>query len=90
MVSSIAALEHKVLLKSAYINMVHGKAANLTQKGGTPWETKAEKKTKTKLKNKKPTSRPKKTKRSSRGFFFNGKSGLRPGEAHHFLKSLLI
>ena len=48
----------------------HGKTVNLTKKGGNPWETKAEKKIKIKLKNKKPTNRQKKTRRNSRGFFF--------------------
>jgi hypothetical protein len=47
---------------------LHGKSVNFREKGGRPWEIKAGKRTKTKLKNKKPTNRPKKEKRNSRGF----------------------
>jgi hypothetical protein len=68
----------------------HGKTVNLTKKGGTPWETKAEKKIKTKLKNKKPTNRLKKTKRNSRGAFYNGSGGLRLSEAHTFPSARLL
>ena len=61
---------------------LYGKTVHLKEKGGTPWETKAEKRTKTKLKNRKPTNRKKRKKRNSPGAFFHGSGGLRLSEAH--------
>lgn len=44
---------------------LYGKTVNLKKKGGTPWETKAGKRTKIKLKSRKPINRQKKIKRNS-------------------------
>ena len=50
---------------------IDGKNIHFTEKGGIPWETKAGKKTKTKLKNRKPNNRKKRTRRNSRLTVFN-------------------
>jgi len=63
--------------------IIDEKTVNLRKKGGIPWEIKAGKKTKTKLRNKKPTNKRKKKKRNSRDAFFEGNGGLRLSEAHH-------
>jgi hypothetical protein len=62
---------------------LHRKTVHLKEKGGIPWETKAGKRIKTKLKNRKPNNRKKRTKRNSRRDFFYGRGGLRLGEAHN-------
>ena len=64
---------------------IDGKNIHFKEKGGTLWETRAGKRIKTKLKNRKPTNRKKRTRRNSQSTFFARSGGLRLGEVHHFL-----
>jgi hypothetical protein len=62
---------------------IDGKNIHFKEKGGIPWEIKAGKRIKTKLKSKKPSNRRKRTRRNSQRSVFDGKGGLRPSEAHN-------
>jgi len=70
MVSLVAELEHKKL--GGYrIGVVwptlHGKTVHFTQKGDSPWETKGEKRIKTKVKSRKPANKQKRSRENNRG-----------------------
>ena len=84
--SYVPPLEHQKYIPSQIHVLgatTKGKTVILKEKGGIPWEIKAGKKTKTKLKNKRPNNRKKRTKRNSRDAFFKGYGGLRLSEVHN-------
>ncbi len=63
MVRLVAEREHKKIgghRIGVVRRTLHGKTVNFTQKGRTPWETKVEKRIKSKVKSRKPANRQKK------------------------------
>ena len=68
MVSLVAELEHKKIgghRIGVVRRTLHGKTVNFTQKGGTPWETKVEKRIKAKVKSRKPANSQKRSRENS-------------------------
>ena len=56
---------------------LQGMKVNLTEKGGILWETRAEKRIKTKVKSRKPFSRPKRRRgKIAESFSFTGTAGF--------------
>ena len=62
---------------------LHGKTVHFIPKGGTPWETKGEKRIKTKVESRKPANRQKRSRENSRGALLGGTCGLHLCEAHN-------
>ena len=86
MVNLVAVSKHKEIFDNRIDvaqRTIDGKNIHFTEKGGTPWETRAGKRIKTKLKNRKPTNRKKRTRRNRPGRLLSKKCGLRLGEAHN-------